>query len=54
MIAVDPVRRKDEGEWEWGGGGEGRPAKARRNSNSIVANGMKGFEDTQVTYRGRF
>lgn len=23
MIAVDPVRRKDEGEWEWGGGGRG-------------------------------
>lgn len=53
MIAVDPVRRKDEGEWG-GERGEGRPAKARRNSNSIVANGMKGFEDTQVTYRGRF
>lgn len=23
MIAVDPVRRKDEGEWGWGGGGRG-------------------------------
>ena len=34
MIAVDPVRRKDEG-------GQ-RETKTRRSSNSIVSNGMEG------------
>ena len=46
MMAVDPVRRKDEGgQWE---------TKTRISSNSIVSNGMEGSEDTLVTYRERF